>query len=534
MIEVTMLPVQPSFERLALNRATFGARAADEAYVQQIGWAAWVADQLSPPAGDDPDLAGLIANATLNIKYSAKENKFGGWEALNEDRPLTALTAEPLDLWNIYKQQNKTLPGKEVSRIAEEVVVATWMRATHSAYQVREVMVDFWHNHFNVAAKEAATVRAGTAAYDRDMIRPHVFGNFREMLEANATSVSMLFYLDNAISKAKTPNENYARELLELHTLGEGAYLGQVDPDTVEKSANGIAVGFTDEDVIEASRALSGWTVGSGNRLGKKTLPLTGEFHYETKLHNTEAEAFMGHDLATLTEDMAQGQAVLDVAAFHPATATFICTKICRRLFGDAAPANVVEAAVATWMASQTAPDQLGQVMETILLSPEIGASAAKVRQPFEKTVAFLRTVNATAVPHRSMFNLLKQTPDQIFTWPAPNGHPDVDGYWLSSTSLMSQWNALITVLNRPMADVSITDESLVTNSVIELVEDWVGRIVGYELPPEKMDALIDFAMGLNGVLTHVGQKSSSAKTVEYHLRRLVGVIATSDEFAYR
>lgn len=529
-----MLPVQPSFERLALNRATFGARAADEAYVQQIGWASWVADQLSPPTGDDPAVAELIANATLNIKYGAKDNKFGGWEAVNEDRSLTALTADPLDLWDIYKQRNKTLPGKEVNRIAEEVVAATWMRATHSAYQVREVMVDFWHNHFNVAAKESAAVRTGTAVYDRDVIRPHVFGNFRDMLEANATSVSMLFYLDNAISKATTPNENYARELLELHTLGEGAYLGQANPDTVEKSASGIAVGFTDEDVIEASRALSGWTVGSGNRLGKKTLPLTGEFHYEPLLHNTEAQAFMGTDLSALSDDMAQGQAVLDVAAFHEATAHFICTKICRRLFGDAPPANVVDAAVETWMDTQTAPDQLRQVMETILLSPEIGEPAVKVRQPFEKTVAFLRAVNATAVPHRSMFNLLKQTPDQIFTWPAPNGHPDVDGYWLSSTSLMSQWNALITVLNRPMATVSVTDESLVTDSVIDLVEDWVGRIVGYELPAEKMDALMDYAMGLNGVLTHIGQKNSSAKTVEYHLRRLVGVIATSNEFAYR
>lgn len=530
-----MLPAQPSFERLALNRATFGARAADEAYAQQIGWEAWVAEQLSPPSGDDETLASLIETATLHIKYGAKENKFGGWDAVNEDRPLSALNAAPLDLWNIYKQRNKTVPGKEVNRITEEVVVATWMRATHSAYQVREVMVDFWHNHFNVAASESAAVRTGTAAYDRDVIRANVFGNFREMLEANATSVSMLFYLDNAISKAKTPNENYARELLELHTLGEEAYLGQADASDVEIAENGVAIGFTDQDVVEASRALSGWTVGSGNRLNKKTtLPLTGEFHYEPLLHNTEAQSFMGQDLSVLTDELAQGQAVLDVAAYHEATAHFICTKICRRLFGDTPPDSVVSAAVETWMATQTEPDQLRQVTETILLSPEIGAPASKVRQPFEKIVAFMRSVNATAAPHRSMFNLLKKTPDQIFTWPAPNGHPDVDGYWLSSTSLMTQWNALITVLNRPLTSVSIADESLATDSVIALVEDWVGRIIGYELPAEKMDALIDFAMDLNGVLTHVGQKNASAKTVENHLRRLVSVIATADEFAYR
>ena len=530
-----MLPTQPSFERLALNRATFGARSADEAYVQQIGWQAWVADQLDPPSGDDPAVAGLFSGATLKIAYPAKDNAFGGWDAVNEDRPLTALTASPLKLWQIYQEQNKTLPGKEVTRIAEEVVAATWMRATHSAYQVREVMVDFWHNHFNVAAQESAAVRTGTAAYDRDVIRPHVFGNFREMLEADATSVSMLFYLDNAISKAATPNENYARELLELHTLGQGAYLGQIDPATVAKNTNAVAIGFTDQDVIEASRALSGWTIGSGNRLGKKgTLPLTGEFHYEPLFHNTSADTFMGKNLSSLTEDMAQGHAVLDVAAYHTATAEFLCSKICRRIFGDSPPANVVAAATATWLNTQTEPDQLRQVMETILLSAEIGGPAAKVRQPFEKTVGFMRAVGATVVPHASMFNLLKNTPDLIFTWPAPNGHPDVDGYWLSSTALMTEWNALITVLNRPMVSVSVTNESILTDSVTKLVEGWVERIIGFELPSEKMSALMDFAMSLNGILTHVGQKNSSAKTVESHLRRLVSVIATADEFAYR
>lgn len=530
-----MLPTTPSYERLALNRATFGARSVDEAYVQQIGWDAWVDEQLSPPPGDDPEVAGLIANATLKIKYPAKTNAFGGWGAVNENRPLTALTASPQALWDIYKQRNKTLPNKEVYRIAEEVVAASWMRSTHSAYQVRELMVDFWHNHFNISIQQTPTVATGTAAYDRDVIRPHVFGNFRDMLEANATSVSMLYYLDNATSKPQIPNENYARELLELHTLGENAYFGQTDPASVTKYASGIAIGFTDEDVVQASRALSGWTVGSGGRLGKfGTLPNTGEFHYEPLLHNTKAGKFMGQDLASLSDDMAQGRAVLDIAAYHDETAIFLCNKICRRIFGDSPPSTVVTAAATTWLANQTQPDQLRRVMETILLSAEIGQPASKLRLPVEKTVAFLRAVGATVLPHRSMFHLLDNASDQIFTWPGPNGHPDVDGYWLSSSALMTEWNALLTVLKKGMTDISITNESILTDSITELVEDWVGRIVGFELPATKMNQLIDFAMGLNGVLTYVGQKSSSANTVESHLRQLVGVIATTDEFAYR
>ncbi|MBT7450972.1 MAG: DUF1800 domain-containing protein [Rhodospirillaceae bacterium] len=530
-----MLPTTPSYERLALNSATFGARTVDEAYAQQIGWDAWVNEQLSAPPGDDPEVAGLIANATLKIAYSAKTNEFGGWSAVNEERPLTALAASPLALWDIYKQRDKTLPNKEIYRTAEEVVAATWMRSTHSAYQVRELMVDFWHNHFNVSINQTPTVATGTAAYDRDVIRPHVFGNFRDMLEANATSVSMLFYLDNAISQPEIPNENYARELLELHTLGENAYLGQTDPDSVTKYASGIAIGFTDEDIVQASRALSGWTVGSGNRLGKQgALPSTGDFHYEPLLHNTEAGTFMGQDLTSLSDDMAQGQAILDIAAYHDETAIFLCNKICRRIFGDSPPSNVVTAAATTWLANQTQPDQLRRVMEAILLSSEIGQPASKLRLPVEKTVAFMRAVGATAVPHRSMFNLLKNTSDQIFTWPGPNGHPDVDGYWLSTTALMTEWNAVLDVLNKGMTDISVTNESILTDSVTELVEDWVERIIGFEPSGTKMNQLIDFAMGLNGVLTYLGQGSSSATTVESHLRKLVGMIATIDEFAYR
>ena len=530
-----MLPLEPSFERLALNRASFGARPADVAYVEQVGWNTWVQEQLSPPEGDDSELATLISNATLHISYPAKETASGGWEAVDEDRPLTALSAAPLDLWNLYKQQNKTVPGKEVWRVVDEVVAATWIRTTHSAFQVREVMVDFWHNHFNVAAKESPALRVGLAAYDRDVIRSYVFGNFRDMLEANATSVSMLVYLDNAISLPATPNENYARELLELHTLGEDAYLGQTDPNYVPKDANGIAVGFTDQDVIEASKALSGWTIGSGNRLGKLgTLPLTGEFHFEPLLHNSEAATFMGSPVKGLAEPMAQGQRVLDIAAHHEATAHFLCKKICTRLFGDTPPPAVVEAAEETWKAHQTSPDQLRRVMETILMAPEMGDPAAKVRKPFEKTISFLRAVGATVVPHRSMFHVLKGSPDQIFAWPAPNGHPDINGYWLSSAVMMNQWNALLTVLNRPMTNVSITNESIATSSVIELVEDWVERLIGYELADGKMTALFDFAMSQNGILTYVGQKNASAKTVESHLRRLVALIATADEFAYR
>ncbi len=132
---------------------------------------------------------------------------------------------------------------------------SVYIRAAHSSYQLREVMTDFWLDHFSVWYDGDDIMRLSILVYDRDVIRPRVLGNFHDMLGAVAQSTAMQWYLDNARSPADLPNENYAREVMELHTLGEDAYLGTVDPASVEKDANGIAVGFTDQDVIEVSSA---------------------------------------------------------------------------------------------------------------------------------------------------------------------------------------------------------------------------------------------------------------------------------------
>ena len=236
----------------------------------------------------------------MHIQYPAgvfeNEEEEQGWEAVDEDRPLNYLDADTSTLWNVtlaaVTQQG---PWEEVGRIQQEISAASWIRASQAEFQIREFMVDFWNNHFNVSRDDDEFGAATLPVYDRDVIRPHVFGNFREMLEANATSTAMLQYLDNAGSTAALPNENYARELLELHTMGENAYLG-VDPDIGSPvPLIGVnAPGFTDDDVIEASRALSGWTLQFNQRhptLGP--LPNTGEFVYNPYQHNNEASFFL-------------------------------------------------------------------------------------------------------------------------------------------------------------------------------------------------------------------------------------------------
>ena len=187
-----MLPTTPDLYRTAINRVTFGARDIDAQLAVTMGWAAWVDDQLNPPKGDDADLAAHIAQQTMHIEYAASDptNTKGTWDAVNEERPLNYLVADVPTLWKIARGAGTTLPSQERTRLAQELAAVTWIRNAHSHYQLREFMVDFWHNHFNIGKNENALATALLPAYDRDAIRPNAFGNFRTLLEAIATSGS--------------------------------------------------------------------------------------------------------------------------------------------------------------------------------------------------------------------------------------------------------------------------------------------------------------------------------------------------------
>lgn len=538
-----MLAAEPSFERIALNRVTFGARDADEAYAQSIGWAAYVEEQLNPPEGDDDALAAHLAAQTMPISYRGQDTPQGGWEDVDEDRPLNYLNADTETLFTIAVQSGKTVSFAEQARIQQEMTAASWIRATHAEYQIREFMVDFWHNHFNIGKQDNQFASATLPVYDREHIRPHVLGNFREMLEANATSTAMLLYLDNAVSVAESPNENYGRELLELHTMGEDAYVGFVNPDinTIFGMGDNIgvkAVGFSDVDIIEASKALSGWTVEFGqpiNAFGARA-PVTGNFLYSAAQHSPNANSFMGVPLDNLTEPMAQGRAVLDIAAAHPATAEFVCGKLVRRIFGDTPPEPVLTRAVEAWTENQEAPDQIKKVMEAILLDgTEIGeAPQTKIRRPFEKLMALYRTTDTVVNAHPWMNFLLASLHDGLFTWPAPNGRPDVNGYWLSTTANLTTWNLSIWLFFLEELATSFTDQTPldIQDSPTQIVEYWLGRMIGYEPPPEVVNTLIDDASGSAGVMT--GLNFGTAKNVEDAFARLAALISTTEQFTFR
>jgi uncharacterized protein (DUF1800 family) len=474
----------------------------------------------------------------MHIAYRGQPptKEIPGWPDVNEFRPLRTLTAGVAPLWDLARRVEVSVAANELERIEKEINAATWIRNTHAAYQVREFMVDFWNNHFAVGQQQDILTLAALPAYDGDVIRPRALGNFRDLLGAVARSAAMLMFLDNAASTASHPNENYAREIMELHTLGGSAYLG-VDarrappPATVQGVT--VAGGFNDADVIQVSRALSGWTLEQGQPGPDGLLPYTGRFVFNPLQHSTNAASVLGVDLSSL-DGMAQGEKVLDLIAYHPATAAFLCTKLCRRIFGDNPPPSAVERAKTAWLDAREQPDQIRDVLGAIMMGPEMGLPPVKVRRPYERIIAFFRTTDTVVTAFDLANTAVAPLGDGIYVWPTPEGRPDVDSQWLTTPSNLYIWNLLLLLLLQPAIQSQLIVQTPRTafDSAQALVEYWVGRMVGYRLRRSSMRALAgDEAEPWGSIAAY---KTGGAANMENCLRRLVAMIASTPEFAMR
>src|SRR5262249_7649149 len=224
-----------------------------------------------------------------------------------------------------------------------------------SERQLQEVLTDFWFNHFNVDARKIED-KPVVLEYERDVIRPRVLGRFRDLLGATAKSPAMLFYLDNWLSRANGLNENYGRELMELHTLG-------------------VDGGYTQNDVVNVARAFTGWTM-------RKPHEATG-FVFDPKMHDRGPKKILGR-LLPANRGIEDGEEVLDLLARHPSTARFIASKLARRFVADDPPQALVDRAAKVFLKSD---GDLRAVVQIILTSPELYAASAmraKAKTPFE------------------------------------------------------------------------------------------------------------------------------------------------------
>lgn len=505
----------PSVALIALNRMGFGPRLGDIAAFEALGgndvdrMNAYVDQQINPDTIDDSAFDALYAQ--FNPQTLSKSQS-----QLWQDH----IVADPQ--WNI-----RMLPFYEVERM-------TFLRAMYSKKQLVEVLADFWHNHFNVYAYEYY-IGPTWPYYDREVIRNNIFGNFRDMLGLVAKSSAMLYYLDNAGNRVAGPNENYARELFELHTLGAENYLG-VMPQGDVPLEDGVPVGYVDGDVYEATRCFTGWTVNNRNEY--TPVGNTGEVYYRGDWHDRFQKYVLGQWVPADQTVQQDGEAVLDRVAYHKGTSRYIARKLCRRLISDNPPEPLIQSAADIFYNQRFASDQLKQVVEHILKSTEFRTTwGEKVKRPFEYVVSACRALDSNLViktydsPSDSFMWNYSRSSQKLFQWQAPDGYPDGKDAWLSSMSLVMNWRMVKWFVGASHNDIYHADivGQTPTNlqTATELADFWIDRLIHRTLDANIRQEIIDFMAQDEGADTPlpVFQESWPGPNYRNRLRVMVALI---------
>ena len=453
-----------------LNRIGFGARPGDVEKVRAIGLDRYIDQQLHPDRVSDdalaPRLAGL-ASVNLSSHEIAQQYERPLEEKRRQQRAANSNDSQPAMPDPVQQRANAV-----VMELSEQKV----LRAVYSERQLQEVLTDFWFNHFNVDARKGPD-RFMLTEYERETIRPHVLGKFRDLLEATAKSPAMLFYLDNWMStdpagphpdpragrgrivrgpfgpvfippQPRMPqqnanqqrrglNENYGRELMELHTLG-------------------VDGGYTQKDVTEVARAFTGWTI-QNPRQG-------GGFRYEPRLHDEGPKVVLGHMIKAGGGE-SDGEQVLDILARHPSTAKFIATALVRRFVSDTPPQPLVDRAARRF--SDTDGD-IREVMRTILTSQEFlapDAYRAKVKTPFEFIVSAVRATGADVGDATPLVRAINQLGMPLYQCQPPTGYKDTADAWVNTGALVNRMNIALRLANSQLPRVSVDRDQLPPDS---------------------------------------------------------------------
>ncbi|MDX2163029.1 MAG: DUF1800 domain-containing protein [bacterium] len=464
----TFTEVSISPELHIVNRVTWGARPQDIARINEMGSAAYIDWQLAYEAIPDPQVEAFIA-------------------------ARRALHMNRADL--------EALVQAQYSSVLQAALAARLYRAVTSERQLYERMVEFWTDHFNVPILDYV---ADKIIEDRDVIRRHALGSFRDLLFGTARSAAMLQYLDNASSSAEHPNENYARELLELHTLG-------------------VDGGYTETDVNEVARAFTGWTLNFNQ---------PDPFVFSAYDHDTRTKTVLG---VTLVEGrgIEDGLEVLDMLANHPSTARFISTKLIRRFVSDLPPESLIDSTSAVFI--ETGGD-LRSVMRHILNSGEFtGSHGQKFRRPFDFLVAAARALEPgiqIGSPESLVYRLepLGQVP---YHWGPPNGYPDAAGAWINTNGLLHRWNLALDLANASegyVSGVALHLEAVVPPqaTVGALIDTAAERLLGHGLPDADR-ALLAAYITRSGSL----EEGINADTYYEKAPGLIGLVLASPYFQW-
>ena len=353
--------------------------------------------------------------------------------ALQPDQRKKLFAVAPVDL-----RRELMLSVNPQGVVADDLMEGKLFRAIYSTHQLQELLVDFWYNHFNVFLNKGAD-RYLVPSYEREAIRPRVFGKFYDLLLATAQSPAMLFYLDNWQSVAPNSghpnaknrrglNENYGRELLELHTLG-------------------VDAGYTQKDVVEVARCFTGWTI-AGPRKG-------GGFEYNGKVHDTGRKVVLGHVIQA-GGGMHDGLQVLKILAHQPSTAHFISLKLARRFVADDPPPSLVERMAHTFLKKD---GDLREVMRTMLSSPEFwseGAYRAKIKSPLEMVVSAVRATNADVQSAYLLANEIQKLGEPLYRKIEPTGYSSANAEWVNSSGLLGRINFAVALSDNRIPGVNV------------------------------------------------------------------------------
>jgi len=387
----------------ALDRLAFGGKPGDVDVVMRIGVDKWIAQQLHPERIADQAVDVRLAQyATLSMSSAQIFDQF--------EKPI--LEARRAKKNNPDEAREMIAPQNRPRRLIADLSAQRLIRATDSERQLNEVMVDFWLNHFNVFAQKGLD-RVLITSYERDVIRPRVWGKFEDLLLATAKSPAMLFYLDNARSRNGAINENYAREIMELHTLG-------------------VDGGYTQKDVTELARVFTGWSIRRPNE---------GEgFVFRRFAHDRGEKTVLGVHFRA-GGGMEEGERMIHLLAHHPATAHHIAYQLCQRFIADEPPASAVERVAKVFLASD---GDLRRTVQAVIDSPEFWQPKyyrAKMKTPFEYAVSAIRAVGGCIDDPLPVARQLQQMGEGLYLSQPPTGYSDTAAAWSSSGGLMARLN---------------------------------------------------------------------------------------------
>ena len=417
----------------------------------------------------------LTPEQARDLQRGTDEEKIAVLTALGrEKRTLVFRSFGAQQVPDMFKREALAASNPRQAVVAEQIE-AKLQRAIYSPRQLEEVLVDFWLNHFNVFSGKNSVGMLLTS-YERDAIRPFVLGRFRNMLLATARHPAMLMYLDNHLSRSAPEhapagtsfvgpggqslglNENYGRELLELHTLGSDG-------------------GYTQADVINAARAFTGWTIFDPNRYG--------EFHFNPQIHDRGDKVVLGLTLPRGGGEE-EGVKIIDLLAAHPSTARFISRKLAQRFVADDPPQPLIDRMAATF--TKTGGD-LRAVMETLLFSREFlseGAWQAKTKTPLELVASALRALDADVTDTTALAQQLADMGMPVYGAAPPTGYLNTADAWSGAAGLMRRMAFADALASGRVAGVKVDAQAIASQGIRRALAE----LSGYDPAPETVAAI--------------------------------------------